>query len=39
MTMLEYQLIKDHEYLIKVKKHISKKEVKKMLRDTLKGKK
>lgn len=37
--MLEYQLLKDHEYLFKVKKHISKKEVKKMLKDNMKGKK
>jgi len=31
--MLEYQLLKDNEYLIKIKKHISKKDVKKMLKE------
>lgn len=31
--MLEYQLLKDHEYLIKLKKKLSKKEIKKMMKD------
>ena len=36
MTMLEYQLLKDYDYLIKIKIKLSKKEIKKMMKDKVK---